>query len=79
MKDYIDDKADKGRGNTSYLSSTICNEIINIIGCEMKRMIIEEIKESKFYSLGIDSTTDKSKKEQVIIIVRYICPTKNSC
>ena len=46
-----------GKCRISYLSSTICNEFIDIIGDLMLTKIIQETKESKYYGIIVDSTS----------------------
>ena len=38
----------------------------------MKSKILDEIKESKYFSVIIDSTPDSSHKEQTAFIFRYL-------
>ena len=38
----------------------------------MKSKILDEIKESKYFSIIIDSTPDSSHKEQTAFIFRYL-------
>ena len=63
-----------GRGRTSYLSSTICNEFIDIIGDLILKKIIQETKESKYYGIIVDSTPDLSHVDQLTFILRYVDP-----
>ena len=61
-----------GDPGTSYLSSTICNEFIDIIGDLMLKKIIQETKESKYYRIIVDSTPDLSHVDQLTFILRYV-------
>lgn len=56
----------------SYLSKNIQNEIIGIISQTVKEKIINEVKASQYFSIIVDSTPDKSRTEQVSVIVRYV-------
>lgn len=56
----------------SYLSKNIQNEIIGIIAQTVKEKIINEVKASQYFSIIVDSTPDKSRTEQVSVIVRYV-------
>ena len=60
-----------GRGNPSYLSSTICEEFVLLMAEEVKQVIINEIASAKYYSFSIDSvnTTEISHTDQ---LVRYV-------
>jgi len=71
---HIETHGNKGRGHVSYLSSTICDEFILIMGNEVIKRIVDELKLSKYYSIIVDSTPDVSKIDQLTLIVRYILP-----
>ena len=45
----------RGRGTVSYLSSTICDELIKQMGSQVMSIIADEIKAAKYYSISIDS------------------------
>ena len=57
---HIEKHGEQGRGTVSYLSSTICNELINIMGGKVLRFITDEVKEGKYFCLTVDSTPDIS-------------------
>ena len=44
-----------GKGNPSYLSANICEEFIELMGHQVLYTILEELKESKYYSISVDS------------------------
>ena len=67
--------ANKGRGHTSYLSSTICEELISLMGSKVLDTIIQELKSAKFNSVSVDSTPDVTHSFQLTLIVRYVLPT----
>lgn len=71
---HIETHGNKGRGHVSYLSSTICDEFILIMGNEVIKRIVDELKLSKYYPIIVDSTPDVSKIDQLTLIVRYILP-----
>ena len=64
--------ANRGRGHTNYLSSTICEEVIEIMGELMLEEIIARIKKSKYYSVSLDSTPDEAHIDQLTLIIRYM-------
>ncbi|XP_063802615.1 zinc finger MYM-type protein 1-like [Pseudophryne corroboree] len=74
LAEHIQMHANKGRGHVSYLSSTICDEFIEVIGQQVLRQIITEIKTSKYYSVSVDSTPDISHTDQLTLIFRYVLP-----
>jgi len=62
----------KGKGNVSYLSSTIFDEFIMLMSNTILEKIVSEIKERKYFSLIVDSTPDITTHDQLTIAVRYI-------
>ena len=64
----------EGRGPTSYLTSTVCDEIIEVMGKKVLDTIINEIREARYYSVSLDSTPDASKVDRCTVIFRYIPP-----
>lgn len=65
------------RRSVSYLSSTICNELINLMGQKVMNTIVDQVKGAKYYSISIDSTPDACKIDRCTCIVRYL--PQDSC
>lgn len=76
LKTHIELHGNKGRGHPSYLSTTILNELITLIKRRVINYIENEIRESKYFSLILDSTPDLSKVDQMAIVLRY-CTSHN--
>ena len=57
---------------TTYLSPTIQNELIELLGKNLKHLILEEIKARKYFSILLDSTPDVSHIDQMALIARYV-------
>ena len=64
MQDHIQRIATK-EIYPSYLSKTIQNEIINLIGNKLKNIIIDRIKYGKYFSVILDCTSDVNHQEQM--------------
>lgn len=72
LADHIQNCGNRGKGSTSYLSANICNEFINLMGQQVLKTIVKELKSAKYYSISVDSTPDLSHVDQLTFIVRYV-------
>ncbi|XP_023248121.1 52 kDa repressor of the inhibitor of the protein kinase-like [Copidosoma floridanum] len=72
LKNHFQIYGNKGKGQTSYLSANICEEIIQLIAKQVAYFIVEELKKSKYYSICVDSTPDISHQDQLTFTVRYL-------
>lgn len=72
LKSHLEKRGNQGRGKISYLSSTICDEVIAIMGNEVLNRIVHEIQEAKYFSISVDSTPDVSHIDQLTIVMRYV-------
>lgn len=57
--------------NAKYTSKIIQNEVLDCLAEMVRSEIIEEVKESEFFSIMADETKDVSKQEQISFILRY--------
>lgn len=55
-----------------YTSVEMENEMLQVMALKILREIAENIKNSTFYSIMADETTDKSSREQVVIVIRLV-------
>ncbi|KAJ8023165.1 Zinc finger MYM-type protein 1 [Holothuria leucospilota] len=64
----------EGLNNKTYTSHVIQDEIISILGMEVRNIIVQEIQSMKpsFYTIMMDETRDISRKEQVSLCVKYV-------
>lgn len=69
---HIKEHANKGSGHINYLLSTICEELISLMGDKVLNEIVTRIKQSKYYPVSVDSTPDEAHIDQLTIVVRYI-------
>lgn len=58
--------------NGTYTSKTIQNELISVIGQSIQKEILDEVKEARFYSVIADEVTDRSNKEELSLVLRYV-------
>ncbi|XP_068205280.1 uncharacterized protein [Palaemon carinicauda] len=72
LKQHIQKHTNRRRGHTSYLSSTICDELIQLMGKKVLDEIILYLKKSKYYSISIDSTPDEGHVDQLNVIFRFM-------
>lgn len=72
LAEHIKKHGNQGSGHANYLSSTVCDELIMIIGQRVLSEIISRIKESKYYSISLDSTPDESHIDQLTLVFRYM-------
>ena len=56
LKQLIQKHANLGCGHTNYLSSTICEELVQLMGKHVLDEIVTRIKRSRYYSVTLDST-----------------------
>ena len=54
-----------------YCSHQYQNEILSVLGAEIRNNIAECVGQAKFFTVMADETRDVSRKEQLSIIVRY--------
>ena len=71
---HINQHKNKGSGTPSYLSKTICDEMIIHMANRVRESILNELIKSKYFSLSVDSTPDLSHVDQLTVIVRYVSP-----
>ena len=72
LAEHIRKNANQGRGHTSYLSSTTCEEIILIMGQQVFSKIMSEVRSSKFFSVSVDSTPGISHCDQLTFISKTV-------
>ena len=58
--------------NATYLSQDIQNELITSIGEEILSSITSKVKDTIFFAVIADESTDKLIKSQLIIVVRHL-------
>ena len=66
LKQHIQNHANFRSGHTNYWSSTICEELVQLMGKRALDDIISRIKHSRYYSITLDSSTDESHVDQLV-------------
>ena len=72
LAEHIRRYGNKGRGQVSYLSSTICEELIKLLSDRVKAKIIAVTKKVKYYSINTNSTPDIAHIDHLSIVIRYV-------
>lgn len=72
LSEHLARYGNKGRGHTSYLSSTVCDEFIQLMAEKVLRAIVKEVKDGKYFSIIVDSTPDVTHVDQLALIIRYV-------
>jgi hypothetical protein len=62
----------KPKGSLRYLSPDIQNELISVLGNELRQHLTQEIRSAAFFTITGDSTKDVSKVEQFSNCYRYV-------
>ncbi len=58
--------------HTTYLCPRSQNEMMQLLGDEVRKRIITEVKEAGFFGVSADTTPDLSHKDQMATVCRYI-------
>ena len=74
LAEHIQKRVNKDKRHVSYFSSTVCEEFIDVIATKVLDIIISEIKQAKYYSVSVDSTSDITNVDHLTIIFRYVLP-----
>lgn len=69
---HIERYGEKGHGRTSYFSSKTYRELILLMSDKIMAGIISEIKQSTYYSVILDSTSDITHIGQFNFVIRYL-------
>lgn len=78
LAEHVTKLQSKGKKELSFVSWERQNLLIDSVAQDIASKFQTNVKQSKFFSIAIDSTFDTSRKEQVSFIIRYICPNSGS-
>lgn len=73
LSEHITKLKSRGRQELSFISWERQNQLIECIAKDISTTIQYQVKNTRFFSIAIDSTFDASRKEQVSFIIRYTC------
>ena len=76
LAEHVQSAKEKPKSVT-YFSNTSQNEIIDLLGETIKKKIISEIKDAKYFTIMLDSTPDFGHGEQISEILRYVYIDEN--
>lgn len=79
LASHIERFGNQGSGSTNYLSKTICDEFILLMGHKVLKQISDEIRRAKYFSLIIDSTPDIAHVDQLTLVIRYVLESGEPC
>jgi hypothetical protein len=68
--EHIKKYGNAGKGFPSYLSVTICEEFIELMGPKVLAAIVTEIQKAKYFSISVDSTSDVTYIDRLTLILR---------
>ncbi|GFR08181.1 zinc finger MYM-type protein 1 [Trichonephila clavata] len=72
LNSHLAKYGNEGKGKQSFLSATICEELIEILGNKVLKYIVNEIIEAKYFSISVDSPPDISHTDQLTVVLRYV-------
>ena len=77
LSNHLSDIRISKKMTTTYLSPTIRNEFALLFSKKVKNIILQKVREAKYFAIMSDSTMDISHADQMTLIVRYVT-IKNS-
>ena len=66
-----------GAQNAQYSSPRIQNDLISCTGEWIRKQIIQEVQNAKFFSVSADEAADCSNKEQLPLVLRFVDATNS--
>ena len=72
LSQHICQFANRRRGQSFYVSKTVCDEIVTIMGQKVIGVIKQEIVKSRYFSTSVDSTPDITRTNQLTNIIRHV-------
>ena len=77
LAQHIQKYGNQGKRHASYLSSSICKEVIDLMGKEVLSTIVKEVKSFIYYSTSVDSTPASPVERFLAFLPMYDDSTHN--
>ena len=61
-----------GRKSDNYVSADTRNELLKVMASRISRDIASVLKQTSFFAISVDKSTDFANKEQVVICLRWV-------
>ena len=68
----VQDRLQNGPKNATYTSPEVQKELLHIMGTMIRNIVCSNVKEAGVFSLLADESKDRSKNEQLAIVLRYV-------
>ena len=72
LAEHIQKSVNKSKAHVSYFYLTVCEEFTDVIATKELDIIISKIKQAKYYSVSVYSTSDITNVDQLAIIFQYV-------
>ena len=70
LAEHLEKYGNKGHGSTSYLSHSICDELLKIMAKRVTGIIVDEMHAAKYFAISVDSTPDITHVDQLSVTTR---------
>jgi hypothetical protein len=68
----LNNYGNKSSGKSNYILSYTIRKLISLMADKVLNVIVEEIKNAKYFGLFVDSTPDVTRINQLAIVLRYV-------
>ncbi|XP_041860484.1 zinc finger MYM-type protein 1-like [Melanotaenia boesemani] len=72
MKDHLNRVQSGTASHNSYLGHHVQNELIDLMSRKIISVIVDDIKQAKYFSIILDCTPDISHTEQLSVVIRVV-------
>lgn len=75
LSEHLEKYGGAGRESVKNVSSTTCDEFIELLANRVTAAIVNELKTAKYFLIIVDSTPDLSHTDQRCVVLRYVSKT----